>query len=57
MTTMLCTILYVDLKNFHCKNIFVNHENITQPLQLWPGLHRGDQTETGDKAEGTPGCL
>ena len=26
-------------------------------LQLRPGLHRGDQTEAGDKAEGTPGCL
>ena len=30
---------------------------ISYPLQLRPGLHRGDQTETGDKAEGTPGCL
>ena len=27
------------------------------PLQLWPGLHRGDQTETGDETEGTPRCL
>ena len=27
------------------------------PLQLRPGLHRGDQTETGDKTEGTPRCL
>ena len=26
-------------------------------LQLWPGLHWRDQMETGDKAEGTPGCL
>ena len=30
---------------------------ISYPLQLRPGLYRGDQTETGDKAEGTPGCL
>ena len=25
-------------------------------MQLWPGLHWGDQTETGDKTEGTPRC-
>ena len=30
---------------------------VSYPLQLRPGLHRGDQTETGDKAEGTLGCL
>ena len=34
---------------------------ILYPLQLWPGLHRGDQTGTGDKTEATlelevPGC-
>ena len=27
------------------------------PLQLQPGLHRGDQTEIGDETEGTLGCL
>ena len=30
---------------------------ISYPLQLWPSLHRRDQTETGDEAEGTPRCL
>ena len=25
---------------------------ITYPLQLWQGLHRGDETETGDETEG-----
>ena len=30
---------------------------ISCPLQLWPGLHRGDQTETGDETEGTMGYL
>ena len=29
----------------------------TCSLQLRPGLHRGDQTETGDKTEGTLRCL
>ena len=27
------------------------------PLQLQPGVHQGDQMETGDETEGTPGCL
>ena len=27
---------------------------ISYPLQLWPGLYWGDQTETGDKTEETP---
>ena len=31
--------------------------HISSILQLRPGLHQGDQTETGDKADGTPGCL
>ena len=31
--------------------------NLLYPLQLCPGLHRGDQTETGDKTEGAPRCL
>ena len=30
---------------------------VSYPLQLWPGLHWRDQTETGDKGEGTLGCL
>ena len=30
---------------------------ISYPLQLQPGLHWGDQTETGDETEGTPRCL
>ena len=30
---------------------------LSHPLQLWPGLHRRDQTETGDETEGTPRCL
>ena len=30
---------------------------ISYPLQLWPGLHRGDQTEIGGETEGTPRCL
>ena len=27
------------------------------PPQLWPGLHWGDQTETGEQTEGTLRCL
>ena len=30
---------------------------ISYPLQLQPGLHRGDQTGTGDETEGTLRCL
>jgi len=30
---------------------------ILYPLQLQPGLHQGDQAETGDETEGTPRCL
>ena len=30
---------------------------ISYPLQLRPGLHWGDQTETGEETEGTPRCL
>ena len=30
---------------------------MSYPLQLRPSLHRRDQTETGDGAEGTPRCL
>ena len=30
---------------------------ILYPLQLRPGLHWGDQTETRDETEGTPRCL
>ena len=34
-----------------------NVHGISYPLQLRPSLHRRDQTETGDEAEGTPRCL
>ena len=34
-----------------------SNAGISYPLQLRPGLHWGDQMETGDKTEGTPGCL
>ena len=37
-----------------CKTI---QYGILYPLQLQPSLHRRDQTETGDEAEGTPRCL
>ena len=30
---------------------------ISYSLQLRPGLHQGDQTETGDENKGTPRCL
>ena len=30
--------------------------SVLYPLQLRPGLHQGDHTETGDETEGTLGC-